>query len=119
MTTANYNAWKSSLDTISQTYLSARVPYTAKCLQITEAAKCLWLRKMNGDRRQKYRRALSVAECGGVPNKIREVKVTQVNSKTILGNSTLPPPLSPYPITRITRAWNSPTKPTYIHMYIR
>jgi len=33
-----------------------------------------------------------VAECGGVPNKIREVKVTQVNSKTILGNST--PPVS-------------------------
>lgn len=33
-----------------------------------------------------------VAECGGVLNKIREVKVTQVNSKTILGNST--PPVS-------------------------
>ncbi|KYN44217.1 hypothetical protein ALC56_01339 [Trachymyrmex septentrionalis] len=67
-------------------YFSARVPCTAKCIQITEAAKSLWLRKMNGDRRQKYRRALSVAECGGVPNKIREVKVTQVNSKTILVN---------------------------------
>jgi len=63
---------------------------SAKRIQITEAAKCLWLRKMNGDRRQKYRWALWSRNA--VPNKIREVKVTQVNSKTILGNST--PPVS-------------------------
>ncbi|EGI59186.1 hypothetical protein G5I_12683 [Acromyrmex echinatior] len=59
-----------------------RTPWHARrylvIVRLEQAAKCLWLRKINGDRRQKYRRALSVAECGGVPNKIREVKVTQV-----------------------------------------
>jgi len=59
MTSMNYNVWKSSLDIILQTYFNARVSYTAKCIQIIEAAKCLWLRKINGDRRQKYRCAFS------------------------------------------------------------